>query len=347
MEPRKPRKARKEDWNPDAPAFPISRQPALAATGPAFFSSFVCFVVTLFDPVTQGSRIASWVAPSRSMIATIVPPCMTAIRSLMPRISGSSEEIIRMARPSPASSLISRWISALAPTSTPCVGSSRIKSLGPAASQRQGHLLLVAAREVATGVSSVGVLIPSRRTNSAAVARSRRSSSRPSRAGSPERRQGGVGRRRHLEDHAVPTAVLGHVGDPQGDGPRRRVDRDRPAAEPDLAGIGRRQAEEDPRQLGPAGAHQSRQADDLAGTDAEIDVSDARGRAPARSPPAPRRPAPRRPWGRRPTARARPSSGSARPGDLGHPPRPDGPRRAGPSPGRRSAASPPAGARCR
>ncbi len=82
------------------------------------------------------SMIASWLAWSRSRIPTIFPACITAIRSLMPRTSGSSDEIMRMASPRPASSLMSRWISAFAPTSTPCVGSSRIKSAGRAASQR-------------------------------------------------------------------------------------------------------------------------------------------------------------------------------------------------------------------
>ena len=38
--------------------------------------------------------------------------------------------------PAPASSPISRWISAFAPTSTPCVGSSRISTAGSVASQR-------------------------------------------------------------------------------------------------------------------------------------------------------------------------------------------------------------------
>ena len=55
----------------------------------------------------------------------------------MPMISGSSLEIIRTARPSCASSLIRRWISALAPTSMPRVGSSMIRTRGAVAS----HLL--------------------------------------------------------------------------------------------------------------------------------------------------------------------------------------------------------------
>ena len=90
----------------------------------------------------------------------------------------------------------------------------------------------------------------------------------------------------------MPAAVLGHVGDPHRDGLRRRVDRHRPPAQPDLARVGRRQAEEDPRQLGPARADQPGQAQDLAGADAQVDVPHARRRgSPARGPPAPRRPA--------------------------------------------------------
>ena len=58
-----------------------------------------------------------------------------------------------------------RWISALAPTSTPWVGSSRISTAGsgrePAA---QGDLLLVAAGERRHRGEERGVLMPSRRT---------------------------------------------------------------------------------------------------------------------------------------------------------------------------------------
>ena len=67
---------------------------------------------------------------------TIVPPCITAIRSLMPRISGSSDEIMMIASPLAASSPINRWISDLAPTSTPWVGSSRIRTDGSEFNQR-------------------------------------------------------------------------------------------------------------------------------------------------------------------------------------------------------------------
>src|SRR6185312_14183971 len=76
------------------------------------------------------------VAASRSIVATIVPACMTAMRSLMPRISGSSYEIMMIAMPRSARSCINLWISALDPTSTPWVGSSRMSTDGPVASQR-------------------------------------------------------------------------------------------------------------------------------------------------------------------------------------------------------------------
>ena len=85
----------------------------------------------------------------------------------------------------------------------------------------------------------------------------------------------------------MPPAVLGDVGDPHRDGLRRRLDGHRLAAEPDFTRVGRRQAEEDPRQLGPAGADQPGQAQDLAGPDAQVHIPDARPRdSPARAPPA-------------------------------------------------------------
>ena len=52
----------------------------------------------------------------------------------MPSTSGSSEEIITIARPWPASSERSRWTSAFVPTSMPRVGSSMMSRRGPVAS---------------------------------------------------------------------------------------------------------------------------------------------------------------------------------------------------------------------
>ena len=75
---------------------------------------------------------------------------MTSTRSAMPSTSGSSLEIISTATPRPASSLSSRWTSALVPTSMPRVGSSTISSLRLGGEPLGQHdLLLVAAREEA------------------------------------------------------------------------------------------------------------------------------------------------------------------------------------------------------
>src|SRR5205823_14762633 len=75
-------------------------------------------------PLTIAAPTDSDVTSPRSIRAAMRPPLMTSTRSLMPRTSGSSLEIIRIAMPSPASFRMRRWISALAPTSIPRVGSS-------------------------------------------------------------------------------------------------------------------------------------------------------------------------------------------------------------------------------
>src|SRR6185369_16851044 len=76
---------------------------------------------------------ASGVASLRSNWPTMRPPRITSTRSLMPRTSGSSLEIISTASPWPASRLIKAWISALAPTSMPRVGSSMMRTRGSVA----------------------------------------------------------------------------------------------------------------------------------------------------------------------------------------------------------------------
>ncbi len=72
-------------------------------------------------------------APAGSSPATR-PSCITTMRSLMPISSGSSELIITTAVPDRASSRISSWMAALAPTSTPRVGSSKSITPGSSAS---------------------------------------------------------------------------------------------------------------------------------------------------------------------------------------------------------------------
>ena len=72
------------------------------------------------------------VAPASS--PTSCPSHITRIRSLIDSNSGSSEEMTSVAMPSAASLRISRCTWALAPTSTPRVGSSRISTRGRLAS---------------------------------------------------------------------------------------------------------------------------------------------------------------------------------------------------------------------
>ena len=67
----------------------------------------------------------------------------------------------RIVRPCVARCEIVRWTSAFVPTSTPCVGSSRSRILGSAASHFAEHdLLLVAAREAAHDLRGRGRLDP-------------------------------------------------------------------------------------------------------------------------------------------------------------------------------------------
>src|SRR2546425_115649 len=73
---------------------------------------------------------ASGVASARSNKAAMRPPLMTRTRSAMPSTSGSSLEIMMMPRPFWTSLPMSAWISALAPTSMPRVGSSMIRMRG-------------------------------------------------------------------------------------------------------------------------------------------------------------------------------------------------------------------------
>ena len=77
------------------------------------------------------------------------PSCMTRIRSLMPSTSGSSEEIMMTATPFSTRLFIRLYISTLAPTSMPRVGSSKMRTLDWLSQPlRQHHLLLIAAAQV-------------------------------------------------------------------------------------------------------------------------------------------------------------------------------------------------------
>src|SRR5690606_20919882 len=74
------------------------------------------------SPPVAASMIFSAVASRRSNSAAMRPRYITRTRSLRPRTSGRSDEIKRIPMPARASSLMSRWIWALAPTSMPRVG---------------------------------------------------------------------------------------------------------------------------------------------------------------------------------------------------------------------------------
>src|SRR5262249_24433344 len=86
-------------------------------------------------PAARPTRISS-VAAARSTSPASAPSRITSTRSLMPRISGSSEEISITARPSRASRSMVAWTSALATTSMPRVGSSSTRIFGPTISER-------------------------------------------------------------------------------------------------------------------------------------------------------------------------------------------------------------------
>src|SRR5262249_5001771 len=103
-------------------------------------------------------------ASARSSTAIWRPSRMISTRSLIASTSGSSEEIMMMPMPSAASSPIMAWTSALAPTSMPRVGSSRISTDGWVFS----HLPIITfcwlpPESLATGSSTDGARIDSRR----------------------------------------------------------------------------------------------------------------------------------------------------------------------------------------
>src|SRR3712207_6740296 len=92
--------------------------------------------------------------------------------------------------------------------------------------------------------------------------------------------EGGVGGDGHLGDHAVPSAVLGDVGDAEADGPGGGVEADGLAAQEDLPLGGGGEAEQDAGELGASGADEPGESEDLPGPDGEADAADAGGAAP-------------------------------------------------------------------
>ena len=188
----------------------------------------------------------SWVASSRSKMPICLPSRMTRMRSLMASTSGRSDEMRMMPRPSAARSLIMWWTSALAPTSMPRVGSSRMRSLGWALS----HLLNITfcwlpPESFSTSTLTEGVRIESFSWNSSAVAIS---VSLPDQAQaiqvSAQHGQRDVGRDRHGHDQAELAAVFGHIGDAKSKRLLGRADHLFLPFKDDLARVGRLDAEQ-------------------------------------------------------------------------------------------------------
>ena len=181
------------------------------------------------DLMLASSRQRSCVASARDSSPTISPSATTRMRSLMLRTSGSSDEMRMMPMPSCASSSMSAWTSALAPTSMPRVGSSRMRTCG-LQGQPLGErdLLLVAAGQPADEVLEVGRAdlesVAVRRDH---VLRRRRRSTMPARVIWCTTLIEMLSRDGHLREEALALAVLGDVADAQAHGLLGRADDDR------------------------------------------------------------------------------------------------------------------------
>ena len=228
-------------------------------------------------------RPISGLASARSMVATSRPPCMTSTRSLMPSTSGSSLEIIRIAMPSCARRPISAWISALAPTSMPRVGSSMIRMRGSVSSHLPSTTFCWLPPESwPTTCSGPRARMPSCLIEAAARCASAAEVDEDAAGDAAQRRHRDVLADGHRPDQALQAAVLGHVGDAEVAGLARRGDGDRAAVELDRAGGRRGDAEDRQRELGAAGADEAGEAEDLAAAELEGDVAHpvAEGRGP-------------------------------------------------------------------
>ena len=110
-----------------------------------------------------------------------------------------------------------RWISDLAPTSTPCVGSSRIRTEGLVASQRaDDDFLLIAAGELVRRRIDVGALTARRSLTRGQVALPGEVEEACAGDG-PQTSQRDVGGDGHFHDQPVMPPILGNVGDAQAD----------------------------------------------------------------------------------------------------------------------------------
>ena len=204
----------------------------------------------------------------------------------MPRISGSSEEISRIVRPCAARCEIVRCTSALVPTSTPCVGSSRIRIRGSAASHfaRTTFCWFPPERLRTTCAGEVALI---------------RSCSMNRRASAVHAAAAGPGRASARA--APPSSVVratdigwtrpcwsrssGQVGEAAAERRARRARDEPPPVDRELARRRGDRSRRCARDLRPARADEARQADDLAASKLERDVGEdaAAGSPSARS----------------------------------------------------------------
>ena len=120
------------------PSSPLSQLVRRRAVAPFAFDCD-CEADCAIEEVSFGNAavaISSGVACRGSNWPATVPSRKTTTRSEFSITSGSSELIITTACPRLTSRRKRRWISALAPTSTPRVGSSRSNTFGSVSKQR-------------------------------------------------------------------------------------------------------------------------------------------------------------------------------------------------------------------
>ena len=129
--------------------------------------------VSVCSAPAAAASTSTWVASGPNS-TVVVPPRTTCRRSEMRSASGRSEVTTSTAVPFSASSVMIRWISSLAPTSTPCVGSASTSTSGRSTSWRASTTFCAFPPDMALiGCRSCGVRTASRLIMSRATVRSR------------------------------------------------------------------------------------------------------------------------------------------------------------------------------
>ena len=202
------------------------------------------------------------------------PRRMVTIRSLTASTSGSSDEIIMTAMPRAASCTRIWCTSALAPTSTPRVGSSTISTLGSRASQRASTTFCwLPPDRPSIACSAEAMRIDSIFLKPASASRSRRSAMKPKPLlKAPSAAIEKLGRMPSAAKIAWRLRSSGTSPMPSAMASAGDCRRDRLAVERDRAGGDAVGAEDGARKLGAAGADQAGDAEDLAGLEVEVDA---------------------------------------------------------------------------